>query len=67
MVMSSVVPMKGASDEWTVKRILAFIKELRLEPIPLVLKCDQEPAALSVANEVIRRRGIKTFLENPPV
>ena len=37
MVMSSVVPMKGASDDWAVKRVLAFIKELGLEAVSLVL------------------------------
>ena len=46
MTMSTVVPMKGASEEWAVRRLLAFLKELGLENADVVLKSDQEPAIL---------------------
>ena len=28
MTMSSIVPHKGASEEWVVRRVLAFVREL---------------------------------------
>ena len=41
MTMSTIVPMKGASLEWTVRRTHAFIKEIGLEGSTIVLKSDQ--------------------------
>ena len=67
MTMSTVVPMKGASLEWTVRRVLAFIKELGLEGHSIVLKSDQEPAIVALVGETLRRRAAKTFIEESPV
>ena len=60
MTMATVVPLKGASNEFVARRVLAFIKELGLETSPLVLKSDQEPAIADVLDEVARRRTAKT-------
>ena len=43
-VMASVVPVKGASNEFPAKRINAFIREIGLEGQDFVLRSDQEPA-----------------------
>ena len=67
MTMSTVVPMKGASVEWCVRRVLAFIKEIGLEGGDLVLKSDQEPAVVSLISEIASRRKAKTFPEHSPV
>ena len=67
MTMSTVVPMKGASLGWTVRRTLAFIKEIGLEGSTIVLKSDQEPAIVSLVGEIARRREAKTFPEHSPV
>lgn len=67
MTMSTVVPMKGASLEWVVRRVLAFIKELGLEGNDIVLKTDQEPAIVSLVGEIARRRTANTFPEHSPV
>ena len=67
MTMSAIVPMKGASLEWTVRRTLAFIKEIGLEGSPIVLKSDQEPAIVSLVGEIARRRGANIFPEHSPV
>ena len=66
MTMSTIVPMKGASLEWTVRRVLAFIKELGPEGSDIVLKSDQEPAIVSLVGEVVRRRSAKTFRRPSP-
>ena len=67
MTMSTVVPMKGASVEWCVKRVLAFVRELGLEGSDLVLKSNQEPAVVAMISEMAGRRKAKTFPEHSPV
>ena len=67
MTMSTIVPMKGASLEWTVRRTLALIKEIGLEGSPIVLKSDQQPSILSLVRERARRREAKIVLEHSPV
>ena len=64
--MSTIVQMKGASLEWTVRRTLAFVKEIGLEGSPIVVKSDQEPAIVSLVGEIARRREA-IFLEHSPV
>ena len=67
-VMASVVPVKGASNEFPAKRINAFIREIGLEGQDLVLRSDQEPALQDLLAEVGRRRvPAKTFDEVSPV
>ena len=67
MTMSTIVPMKGASVEWCVRRVLAFIKEIGLEGSDIVLKSDQEPAIVSLMTEIAARRSAKTIPEHSPV
>ena len=67
-VMSSVVPLKGASHEYPARRIIAFIKELGLEAHDLVLRSDQEPALQDLLNLIGRKRiPAKTFQKLSPV
>ena len=56
MVMATVVPMKGASIEFPVKRCLGFLKEIGLENADVVLKSDQENSIMDVLNNLARRR-----------
>ena len=44
MTLATMVPMKGASVEYPVRRVMTFLKELGLENSDVVLKSDQEPA-----------------------
>jgi hypothetical protein len=68
MVMASVVPMKGMSHEFPGKRIGAFLKELGLEHVDVVLKGDQEPALQDLLREIARIRApAKTFFEQSAV
>ena len=68
MVMSSVVPMKGASSSFAAKRIRAFAKELGQEHTDLTLKGDQEAALQDLLQETARIRApAKTFIEQSPV
>lgn len=66
MTMATLVPMKGASQEFPVRRLLSFIKELGAEGSAVALKSDQEPAIVDL-NEVTKRRQAKTFPEHSPV
>ena len=64
MVMATVVPMKGASVEFPVKRRLGFLKEIGLENADDVLKSDQENSIMDVLNNVARRRSADSKLES---
>ena len=67
-VLASVVPVKGASNNFAARRICAFLRELGLEHADLVLRSDQEPAIVDLLNEVSRKRApAKSFLEQSPV
>ena len=63
MVLATMVPMKGASIEFPVKRCLGFLKEIGLENADLVLKSDQEPSIMDVLNNVAKRRSASSKLE----
>jgi hypothetical protein len=68
MVMSSVVPLKGASHEFPARRIRAFVKELGMEHVALTLKGDQEPALRDLMHAVARVRApARTMFEESPV
>ena len=56
MTLATVVPIKGASVEFPVRRILQFLKELGLEGADIVLKSDQSNSILDVLNTVASRR-----------
>ena len=64
MVMATVVPMKGASVEFPVKRCLGFLKEIGLGNADVVLKSDQENAIMDVLSNVARRRSADSKLES---
>ena len=67
-VMASVVPVKGASNEFPAKRISAFICEIGLEGQDLVLRSDQDTTLQDLLAEVGRRRiPAKTCYEVSPV
>ena len=63
MVMAPMVPMKGASIEFSVKRCLSFLKEIGLENADVVLKSDQENSIMDVLNNVAKRRSANSKLE----
>ena len=63
MIMATVVPMKGASIEFPVKRCFGFLKEMGLENADVVLKSDQENSIMDVLNNVARRRSADSKLE----
>ena len=60
MTMSSIAPMKGASEEWTTRRVLGFIRELGLENSEIVIKTGQGNSIMDVRAEIIRRRIVVT-------
>ena len=67
-VLASVVPLKGASNNFAARRICAFLRELGLEHAHLVLRSVQEPAIVDLLKEVSRKRApAKSFLEQSPV
>ena len=67
MLMVTEVPMKGASQEFPVRRLLAFLKELGAEASPVVLKSDQEPAIVDLLGAISKRRTAQTFVEHSPI
>lgn len=68
MTMSAVVPRKGSTGAFAARRLNAFIKELGCEFVDITVKSDQEPALVSLIEDVRRlRTGARTFVEHSPV
>ena len=61
-----VVPDKGIGDGNTADRVYAGIKELGLQP-PYIIKCDGEPAAEALREQLISRAGEGVVPQSPPV
>ena len=61
MTMATMVPMKGASQEFPIRRLLTFIMELGAEGSAVVLKSDQEPAIVDIINGVIKKEAGENF------
>ena len=67
-LMSSVVPLKGASHEFPARRMCAFLRELGLEHRDVVLKSDQEAAIKDLLAEVAKKQNpANIFFEESPV
>ena len=56
MTMSSVVPSKSVG-EYTTNRIVAFLRECGSDLSKITIKTDQEPAILSIAEDLVRARA----------
>ena len=63
MTLATVVPMKGASVEYPVRRTLSFLKEIGLEGADVVFKSDQEPALKGLLNTIAGRRSATSKIE----
>lgn len=63
MMLSTVVPMKGGSVEWLIRRALAFLREVGLETADIVLTSDQEHAIVDVINHIASRRKAASKVE----
>ena len=66
MTMSSVVPMKGASEGWVVRRVLGLLRELGLGNSEVVFISDQGHAIMDVRGEIMRGRSVVFHPEDPP-
>ena len=68
MTCATVVPKKGANDGFVAERVRAFVKELGYEFATIILKSDQEPAIVSLIEDIRRGRGeVRTMVEHSPV
>ena len=65
MVLSMVVPEKGASSPWVPRRVAKWIDSLGYNKV--IVKIDNEPAIKALGNEVKRLRGAiaETMLQHP--
>ena len=61
MLMVTDVPMKGASQEFLVRKLFAFLKELGAEASSIALKPDQEPAIVDLFGVVSKQGTAQTF------
>ena len=52
MTCSFLVKEKGATDDYVIKRLTAFIKEVGYEAMLITLKSDQESAIKAVINKI---------------
>jgi hypothetical protein len=63
-----LVKEKGATDDYVIKRGMAFMKELGYGGTSLILKSDQESSVQAVVAKLIKaREGLVTLPENSPV
>ena len=68
MTMAAVVPAKGTSGQYAVKRVLDFIQECGAAEADVILKSDQEPAIEALVDDIVKTRGGKiTHVERSPV
>ena len=65
MHFAHVAPRKGMPDAHAAEEMTQDIKKLGYGDV--ILKSDGEPALIATQEEVQRRRGQKTVLENSPV
>ena len=63
MTLATVVPMKGASLEYPIRRTMTFLKEIGLEGADIVVKSDQENASKDFLNNIAARRSAKSKIE----
>jgi len=69
MTLATAVPRKS-TGEFVVNRVMAFLKEVGLEAADVVVKSDQEPAIMSLVEEVGRKKaahGGRWVMEASPV
>ena len=68
MTMAAVVPAKGTSGQYAVKRVLEFIHECGAAEADVILKSDQEPAIEALVADIVKTRGGQiTHVERSPV
>ena len=68
LTCSFLVKERGATDDYVIKRGVAFIKELGCEGTSLILKSDQESSVQAVVAKLIKaREGLVALPENSPV
>ena len=63
ITLATVVPVKGASVEFPVRRTMTFLKEIGLEGADVVFKSDQEPALKDLLNTIAARRTATSKIE----
>ena len=69
-VLSTVVPRK-TTGEWICRRLMAWLREIGLESVDIIVKSDNEPALTSLIASWSKMRamtsGSRMIIENSPV
>ena len=69
-MLSLVVP-RNTTGEWICRRLMAWLRELRLESVDIIVKSDNEPALTSLIASLSTMRamtsGSRMIIENRPV
>ena len=69
-VLSAVVPRK-TTGEWICRRLIAWLREIGLESVDIIVKSDNEPALTSLIASWSTMRamtsGSRMIIENRPV
>ena len=69
MTMSTAIPTKS-TGKFVVERVIAFMKEVGIENIDVVVKSDQEPSVKHLVDEIGKRKaeaGGRWIFECSPV
>ena len=68
MTVSFLVQSKGLVSNYTVKRLMAFLREIGHHSNKIIIRSDQESPIKAVAEQLAKERGeAQTLLENSPV
>ena len=68
MTVSFLVQSKGVVSNYTVKRLMAFLREIGHHGNNIIIRSDQESPIKAVAERLAKERGeAQTLLENSPV
>ena len=67
MKASIVVPTKGADGSFAARQAIELINECGNKDVDIILKTDQEPAIMSLVDDIMKNRtGAKTIPEQSP-
>ena len=65
--MATAVPIKGSTGRFSVDKILEFVEEVGDSSSQIIIKSDQEPAIVSLAEDMVKAREEgRTVVEQSP-
>ena len=66
-VMATAIPTKGSTGRFSIDKVLEFVEEVGDSSAQIIIKSDQEPAIVSLAEDIVKAREEgRTVVEESP-